>query len=354
MSKAIDSTSAVREGEELDGAKLEKYLLENIEGLEGPLVVEQFPRGHSNLTYLIRMGDKEMVLRRPPFGSTVKGAHDMGREYTVLSKLHGLYAPAPNPLLFCEDHEIIGADFYVMERKRGIVLRNDKPEGYEFDADTVRRICEAFIDNLAELHNLDWETAGLGVLRRDGSYMERQIKGWAKRWDGSKTDDIPAMDKAAAWLAEHLPEDSGAVLVHNDYKFDNIMLDPADLTKVVGVFDWEMATIGDPLADLATTLGYWSEPGDDQLSTTQCFLTTLEGAPTRKELAARYAEKTGRDVTNIHYYYVLALFKLAVILQQIYYRYHHGLTKDERFGALIFLVKIIADNAEKAIDKKSI
>lgn len=350
MSDLVDGTAAVREGEELDSNKLEQYLLAGIEGATGPLAIEQFPSGHSNLTYLIRLGAQEYVLRRPPFGSKVKSAHDMSREYRVLSKLHPVYHPAPKPILFCEDQEIMGADFYVMERKRGVVFRRDQPEGIDFPPEQVRDISNALIDNLATLHLLDWEAIGLGELRKDGQFMERQVKGWIKRYAGSQTDDITAMDEVGAWLEKKIPKDSGAALIHNDYKFDNVMLGENNLASIAGVLDWEMATIGDPLADLGTALGYWAEPGDNAISTTQCFLTVLPGAPTRREFADRYAEKTGADLSNIHYYYVFALYKLAVILQQIYYRYHQGLTKDERFAMLIHLVRMIAEAADHAIE----
>lgn len=349
MTDMLDSTARVRAGEELDVAALETYLKAHIPGLAGGLVVEQFPKGHSNLTYLLRAGEREMVLRRPPFGSKVKSAHDMGREFRVLSGLQGLYAAAPKPLLFCDDHSVIDADFYVMERIEGVIFRSDRPDGFDFTPDKVRAICFGLIDNLAALHMLDWERAGLGELRKEGSYTERQVKGWIKRYGGSKTDDIPEMDQAGAWLEERIPADSGAVLVHNDYKFDNVILDATDLTHIKGVLDWEMATIGDPLMDLGTALGYWNERNDVTIGTTQCFMTVLDGAPTRKELAARYAEQTGTDISNMHYYYVYALYKLGVILQQIYYRYHQGLTKDERFAPLIHLVRIIAENAVKSI-----
>lgn len=346
----LDGTAQVRAGEELDGAALEAYLHARIPDLSGSLVIEQFPKGHSNLTYLLRVGSRELVLRRPPFGSKVKSAHDMGREFRVLSGLQGVYPAAPRPLLFCDEPSVLGADFYVMERIAGVIFRGDRPDDVDLPPAMVRAICFGLIDNLADLHLLDWEKAGLGALRKDGSYAERQVSGWIKRYEGSKTDDIPEMTRTGAWLAGRIPADSGAALVHNDYKFDNVVLDPDDLTRIRGVLDWEMATIGDPLMDLGTALGYWNEKGDAAFGTTQCFLTTMEGAPTRRELAARYAERTGADISNMNYYYVFALYKLAVILQQIYYRYHQGLTRDERFAPLIHLVRVLAENAERAIE----
>jgi len=350
MSDFMDKSSAPRAGEELDLAKLEGYLKAHIAGLDGPLQVEQFPSGYSNLTYLLRVGDRNLVLRRPPFGSKVKSAHDMGREFRVLHALHPVYSPAPNPLLLCDDLDVMGAQFYVMERIHGVILRGKKPAGFSITPEVVRRSCEALADNLADLHALDFEAAGLGEMRKEGSYVERQVKGWVQRYFGSKTDEIPAIEDTAKWLEANFPADSGSVLVHNDYKYDNVVLAGDDLTKIIGVLDWEMCTIGDPLMDLGTALGYWMEPSDPAMGVVQCFLTTEPGALTRMEFAERYAAKTGRDISNINFYYVFALFKLAVIVQQIYYRYKQGLTKDERFAPLIFMVGALGMKATEVLE----
>lgn len=350
MPDFLDKSSAPRAGEELDLGKLEAYLKAQLPGLDGPLSVEQFPSGFSNLTYLLRVGEKDLVLRRPPFGSKVKSAHDMGREFRVLSALHPIYPPAPRPLLICDDPEVMGAQFYVMERIKGVILRGKKPKGFEITPETTRAVCESLVDNLAALHALDYEAAGLGDMRKDGSYVERQVKGWIQRYFGSKTDEIPAIEDTAKWLEANYPQDSGAVLVHNDYKFDNVMLDGEDLTKIIGVLDWEMCTIGDPLMDLGTALGYWMEPTDPSMGVVQCFLTTEPGALTRREVADRYAARTGRDVSNINFYYIFALLKLAVIVQQIYYRYKQGLTKDDRFAPLIFMVGALGIKAQEVIE----
>ena len=350
MDLNIDTPKPIREGEELDLARLEGYLKAAIPNLDGPLEVAQFPSGFSNLTYLLNAGGRELVLRRPPFGSKVKSAHDMGREYTVLSALHPIYPAAPRPLALCDDMDVMGVQFYVMERIRGSIFRGVKPEGFNADAATVRGCCAAFVRNLADLHSLDYEAAGLEKLRKEGSYVERQVLGWIKRYGGSQTDDIPAIGQVMAWLKEHYPPDTGATLVHNDYKFDNVVLDPHDPTKIVGVLDWEMCTIGDPLMDLGTTLGYWIEKDDGDLGVIQCFLSNEPGMMTRKEVAATYAELTGRDIGNIQFYYVFALFKLAVIVQQIYYRYKQGLTKDERFAPLIYVVGALGHRAVECIE----
>ncbi|MBI1318909.1 MAG: phosphotransferase [Candidatus Hydrogenedens sp.] len=349
MSVEIDRPRDIRSGEELDTAKLTEYLRGHLPGLKGEIEVAQFPSGYSNLTYMLREGDQEFVLRRPPFGSKVKSAHDMGREHRVLSALHPIFPAAPKPLVYCDDDAVIGAPFYVMERIRGVILRGKRPEGFAPDEATVRECCRSLVRNLADLHALDYEAAGLGDLRKDGSYVERQANGWIKRYFGSQTDDIPSIQETANWLADNLPADTGAVLVHNDYKFDNVVLDADDITKIVGVLDWEMCTIGDPLMDLGTTIGYWMEAGDPRMGDVMQFMTMEPGALTRREVAEYYAELTGRDISNILFYYVFALFKLAVIVQQIYYRYKQGLTNDERFGKLIFMVGALGMRSTECI-----
>lgn len=350
MTDLLDKSSAPRAGEELDLAKLEAYLKAALPELSGALAVEQFPSGYSNLTYLLRVGERDLVLRRPPFGSKVKSAHDMGREFRVLKALNPIYSPAPRPLLLCDDMEVMGTQFYVMERLKGVILRGKKPQGFATTPEETRAVCESLVDNLAALHALDFGAAGLGDMKKEGSYVERQVKGWIQRYFGSKTDEIPAIEATAKWLEANSPADSGATLVHNDYKFDNVMLAGDDLTKIIGVLDWEMCTIGDPLMDLGTALGYWMEASDPPMGVVQCFLTTMPGAITRREFAERYAEKTGRDLSNIKFYYVFALMKLAVIVQQIYYRYKQGLTKDDRFAPLIFMVGALGMKAEEVIE----
>ncbi|HET9839546.1 MAG TPA: phosphotransferase family protein [Candidatus Angelobacter sp.] len=333
-----DSSRPVRAGEELDLARLEPYLREHLpEHLTdrgGELVVKQFPSGHSNLTYSVSLGETEMVLRRPPFGSKVKSAHDMGREYHVLSKLHGSY-PTPKPLLHCTDESVIGAPFYVMERVKGVIIRRNLPAGLELAPGTAQKLSESFIDNLAALHGLDYAALGLGELGKPQGYLERQVRGWIERYYGSKTHELPEVEPLAAWLREHMPAQSAGTLVHNDYKFDNMVLDPTDITQVKAVLDWEMCTLGDPLTDLGTSLAYWIDPGDPpEMQMVRWGPTIVPGMLSRAELATRYAERTGRDLSKIVFYYVFAMFKVGVIIQQIYYRYFHGLTKDERFASL--------------------
>ncbi len=350
MNVVTDEPRPVRSGEELNTAGLETYLKDTLPGLDGAVEVLQFPSGFSNLTYLIRVGDREMVLRRPPVGSKVKAAHDMHREYRVLSALHPVYPKAPRPLAYCEDTDILGVPFFVMERIKGVILRGKKPEGFVCTPKLARKCCEAFVENLAELHQVDYRAIHLADLQKEGSFTRRQVDGWIDRYRGSQTDDVPAIEQVADYLQRNCPEDTGAVFIHNDYKFDNIVLDSDDLTRIVSVLDWEMSTIGDPLMELGVVLSYWSETKDMSLGIVPCFLTLEPGGMTRREVVEAYAAKTGADIQNILFYYVFGLLKLAVIAQQIYYRYKRGLTKDERFAPLIFVVGGLGHMGITALD----
>jgi aminoglycoside phosphotransferase (APT) family kinase protein len=355
MSDFLDSTAAVRPGEELPLTQLQAYLRLHPPGSCGVLTVEQFPHGHSNLTYLLRLGSSEWVLRRPPFGNQVKTAHDMGREYKVLSKLSTVYPAAPRPLLYCQDESVMGAPFYIMERRRGIVLRKTLPPGLTVEPATARRLGLALIDNLACLHGLDHQQIGLADLGKPEGYVARQVSGWINRYAQARTDDVPAMERLAVWLPEHMPKESGIALVHNDYKFDNLVLAPEDLTRIVAVLDWEMATVGDPLMDLGTTLGYWVEACDPpEMQLTAMGPTNLPGSLTRRELIERYSEKTGRPVPGIIFYYCFGLFKIAVIIQQIYARFFRGHTKDARFGHLNDLVAVLGEQADRVLENNEI
>src|SRR5580698_10245248 len=342
MAGLEDQTTAVRSGEELDLTKLEPFLRAHFPGETGALVVRQYPSGHSNLTYSLRVGSREMVLRRPPFGSKVKTAHDMSREYRVLSKLHAHYAPAPQVLLFSDDLSVLGAPFYLMEPIHGVILRRDVPPGLDFSPEVARRVSESFLDNLALLHSLDYTAVGLADLGKPQGYLERQVRGWIERYHGSKTHDIPEVETISTWIQQHMPSAKSATLIHNDYKYDNVVLDPNDLTRIVGVLDWEMCTIGDPLTDLGSALAYWVEAGDPpEILETRWGPTTYPGSLTRAQLVQRYAQKTGHGVTDMAFYLVFARFKIAVIVQQIYYRYHQGLTHDERFATMPRLIALL-------------
>jgi aminoglycoside phosphotransferase (APT) family kinase protein len=350
MTLPIDSARPPREGEALDLESLEPYLRRHLPWLEEPLVLEQFPGGHSNLTYLLRSGEKELVLRRPPFGNRVKSAHDMGREYRVLKHLSPVYGPAPRVYLHCEDEEVIGAPFYVMERRRGLALRRKLPPGLELPPEAAAGLCESFVRGLADLHRIDYEAVGLGGLGKPEGYVERQITGWAERYERARTHDWSELEQVSRWLVENRPAESGAVIVHNDYKYDNLLLDPEDPTRIVAVLDWEMCTLGDPLMDLGTTLAYWIEATDPPHFQAAAFgPTALPGSFTRRRLAERYAELTGCATSGLTFYYVYGLFKLAVIVQQIYYRYAKGHTTDRRFAEFHQMVGLLGQVAAGSV-----
>jgi aminoglycoside phosphotransferase (APT) family kinase protein len=389
---------AVRSGEELPIAPLAAYLFaelpevraefadhvnrrhtsmcgingEDVEPVLGAqpqpnITVAQFARGYSNLTYLIGVGERELVLRRPPLGANIATAHDMGREVRVLRGLAKVYEYVPRVLLYCQDTQVIGAPFYVMERLQGVVLRADdilsppavagaatgilrppkaRPEGTRGteagrggDSGSIApavmaRLASNVIDNLATIHALDYEAAGLAELGRPAGYVARQVQGWTKRYQAAQSDLLPDLEDALAWLAAHQPVESGAAIIHNDYKYDNLMLDSDDLTKLVAVLDWEMCTLGDPLLDLGTTLGYWIEAGDPPALVEMFGLTALPGNPSRAEVVERYAAVSGCGDFDPLFYYVYGLAKIGVILQQIYYRYRQGQSQDPRFARL--------------------
>jgi aminoglycoside phosphotransferase (APT) family kinase protein len=331
----MTETIEVREGEEFDIAAAERYMREHIEGLpEGELEVKQFPSGASNLTYLVKIGDWEGVLRRPPLGPVPPKAHDMERESKLLIKLHKAYPLAPKPYFFTDDESIIGAQFYVMELRKGVIVDDSFPEGVEPTEELCRGMSEMVADTLVELHAVDWRKAGLEELGRPEGFLERQVEGWIGRYDKAKTEEIEEVGPLTEWISEDIPDSPPATIVHNDYKLNNLVLNPEDLTEVRAVLDWEMTTIGDPLFDLAVSLSYWVEPGDSQeLKEVLPTVTDTKGFMTRKEFIDYYAKRSGRDLSNMHWYMVLGYFKLTVILQQIYARWHKGQTKDERFAS---------------------
>jgi aminoglycoside phosphotransferase (APT) family kinase protein len=355
MNAPLDSTTDVRQGEELDLPKLEAYLHEHLPRFALPLAVEQFPHGHSNLTYLLRLADQEFVLRRPPFGNVVQTAHDMSREYRVLSKLSAVFSAAPQPYLFCEDESVIGAPFYVMERRRGVILRRVLPAGLSLGPEIARSLGQSLIETLTKLHSVDYQSAGLGDLGKPVGYVSRQVTGWTDRYTKAKTDDLPTMENVARWLTAHMPPESGTAIIHNDYKFDNVIFDPDDLTRIVAVLDWEMATLGDPLMDLGTSLGYWIEANDPEPLRLAGFgPTMIPGSLTRRELVEQYEQNTGRRVPNPVFYYCFGLFKIAVIVQQIYARFVRGKTSDSRFARLNNVVAVMSQQAERAIETGTI
>ena len=345
-------TIPIRPDEQFDEARLAEYLRGRLPGADQLLTVRQFGGGAANLTYLLEFGSRPYVLRRPPLGPVAPSAHDMAREYRVLSVLHRVFPPAPQAFLFCEDPAIIGAPFFVMERREGVVVRRTLPEEYRALADAPQRMSCALVDTLADFHAVDYHALGLDDLGKPDGFVARQIEGWNRRWHGAKLNDLPEMDTVYAWLRDHVPQPSAVTLVHNDYKLDNMMLDPADPGRVVAVFDWDMCTLGDPLSDLGALLTYWTDPEDPPFMKEIARMFTPVGDArflTRAELVTRYAARSGRDVSNIRFYHVLGLFRLVVIMAQIYIRYHRGQTKDQRFETFGPMVARVAKAAKEMI-----
>ncbi len=325
-------TAAVRSGEELDTNVLAAYLREQLPDIQDDLVIEQFPGGHSNLTYLVRAGDREYVLRRAPLGPVAPKAHDMAREYAVLAAVSPHFPEAPKVFHLCEDPSIAGAVFFLMERRSGLILRESVPPEIASQPDYGARISEAFIDCQARLHAINIHQTGLVSLGKPAGFLERQVQRWAERWHRAKTEDLPEMDRVIAWLEARLPSSTEATLVHNDFKLDNVMLPHSVPGRIEAVLDWEMATVGDPLADVGLTLCYWAWANAPAVRAAGIpAITALPGWHSREQFIERYAARTGRDMRGIGYYEVLGVFKLAVIIQQIYFRFWRGQTQDERF-----------------------
>ena len=335
-----DQSTKIRTGEELDASLIDPYLKAHIPGLVGSPEISQFPGGASNLTYLIQYPDQEFVLRRPPFGHKAKSAHDMGREYRILNQLNVGFPYCPKAYVHCTDESLIGSEFYVMERVNGIILRSDLPPELNLDAKQTEALCKNFIDTLVELHQVDYTACGLADLGKPEGYVKRQIGGWSERYEKALTPDAPSWETVRAWLKEKMPADHPvSSIVHNDYRFDNLVLDRDDPTRIVGVLDWEMATLGDPLMDLGNSLAYWVEAGDDWfIRSMRRQPTHLPGMLTRREVIEYYSRASGRSGAHWAFYEVYGLFRLAVIVQQIYYRYHQRQTRNPAFRRFWLLV----------------
>jgi aminoglycoside phosphotransferase (APT) family kinase protein len=351
MSGSLDAARPVRPEDAPDLESLTPYLAARIDGLEPPLVVEQFPGGHSNLTFLLRdAAGREFVLRRPPRGAAIATAHDMAREARTLRSIRPHFPRVPGVLAESDADGPLGVPFYVMERLRGVILRSATPAIVPAPAQ-MQRLSTSLVDDLALLHGLDLDATGLRDLGRPEGYARRQIEGWTKRYFAAKTDEIPEIERTAAWLAERIPAEGRPALIHNDWKYDNVVLDPDDLGRIIGVLDWEMATVGDPALDLGTALGYWVDPDDsDEMKMMPLGPTTLPGNLSRSEIVARWASQTGRAPGDPVWLYTYGLFKVAVIAQQIYARFKSGHSSDPRFAAMIMGVMILGRQAVRAID----
>lgn len=356
MSAAIDQPHAVREEDRLDAARVDAFLKQHIEGLAGTPNIEQFPGGASNLTYLIRYDERELVLRRPPAGATVKSAHDMLREAHVMAAIRPHYPYAPAILARGDDAAVMGCDFYVMERLRGVILRRELPPGLGLDEAGVRTLCRGFIDKLVELHRVDTRDPTIAALGKGEGYIARQVGGWSERWRKAQTSGSDPCEDVLAWLTGKQPARETAIcVIHNDYRFDNVVLDPAEPLRITGVLDWEMATLGDPLMDLGGSLAYWVQADDDAVF--QSFRRQPTHAPgmlTRREVIDYYAERSGWSVAQFDFHEVFGLFRLMVIIQQIYRRYALGQTTNPQFAGFGDAARVMGQRCRRLIQRSSL
>jgi aminoglycoside phosphotransferase (APT) family kinase protein len=341
-----EDTSDVRPSDRLDWAALERYLRDHLPSAPGfsrrfgsrtraPMTVRQFPGGYSNLTYLLRFGDVEIVLRRAPIGPVPAHAHDMAREFRWLAALNPVFPLAPEPFLLCEEPGVIGSVFYAMERRHGVIIRAEEPEALRDRPDLKRGISRALVHTLAGLHAVDASAPAIACLGRPAGFVARQVSGWTERWNRARTSEIAEMDALADWLRGHLPAEERAAVVHGDFKLDNVVLDPRDYSRIIAVLDWEMCALGDPLTDLGMLLVYWIHaPSSSAPPESWSAVTGHPGWLGRNEILECYAAAGHHDLGNIHFYERLALFKLAVILQQLYLRHVRGSTGDARLATL--------------------
>jgi len=351
--QVLDSAGSVRAGEELDLDRLNPWLQEQITGLSGRPEVTQYSGGASNWTYCLSYPERDVVLRRAPAGTKAKGAHDMGREHGLQEAIKPVYPYVPQMLAHSADESVIGTEFYVMEKVNGLIPRTNMPKGLTLDKAQCRRLCLNALDSLVELHKVDYKAAGLEHLAKGQGYTERQISGWTHRYQKAKTWNVPSGKGVMQWLAQNMPEKEIICLTHNDFRLDNLVLDAADPTKIVGVLDWELATLGDPLMDLGNSLAYWVEADDDFFAQmTRRQPTHLAGMLTRNEVIDYYLDKTGFEVKDFTFYEVYGLFRLAGIVQQIYYRYHHKQTDNPAFKRMWLFVHYLMHRCRKAIRRK--
>lgn len=330
---------------------LEQYLRRWIPEI-GDAAVEMVPftTGRSNPTYLLRAGQWRAVLRRPPSGPVAPGAHDMEREYNILHRLHAVYPLAPRPYLFCPDPAILGVPFYVMEFRCGVVVNEAWPSHWSRTAVTCRQIADQMVQALVDLHAVDYAAAGLAGFGRPDGFMARQVEAWIRRYERAKTDPIPDVERVARWLLDHLPRSPAPTIVHNDFKLNNLMLADDPPHPVVAVLDWELCTIGDPLADLGALLAYWAEPGDERVEGGESVTVhTLPEFTSRRELAELYARKSGRDLQELNFYITYAFFKTGVIMQQLDQRWRAGLVQDDRFRLMSGVTRHLFRQAALAI-----
>jgi aminoglycoside phosphotransferase (APT) family kinase protein len=342
----------VREEDAFDVGAVDAWLRDvGVEALgEGAPAVRQFTGGASNLTYLLRYPGRDLILRRPPAGTKAASAHDMAREHRIQSLLRPCFPYVPAMVALCTDHAVLGSDFYVMERVEGVTPRAEMPPEVGTDPARMAALGERFVDLLVELHAVDPAAAGLAELSRGAGYVARQVGGWSERYRRAKTWNVPSFERVMRWLDAERPDDVAACVIHNDFRLDNLVLDREDPLRVRAVLDWELATIGDPLMDLGSSLAYWLEADDGAAAHRfRRQPSHLPGMPTRAQIVARYGERTGIDVGAWAFYEVFGLFRLAVIVQQIYYRYHHRQTRNPRFRAYWLATHVLHRRCRRAM-----
>ncbi|MEE9407327.1 MAG: phosphotransferase family protein [Polaribacter sp.] len=350
------SNQKVRKGEELNEVLLKRYLVDNklVSSVESDLFVEQFTHGYSNLTYLLKIEKQEFVLRKPPIGATKRG-HDMSREFKVQSGVQKGFSKVPKMFCYTNDESILGSEFYIMEKVEGVILNYKEAQKRNISTSDYKIIANSWLDALVALHSVDYNAIGLGDLGKPEGYVKRQVSNWGKQYLKAKTNEYPEAEMVMKWMDEHQPKQYEHCLIHNDYKYDNIVFKDDTWQEVSAVLDWEMATLGDPLMDLGTSLGYWTVATDhDFVKQGIPSPTIFKGNPIRSEIAQMYAEKSGRNVDDLVFYYVFGLFKIAVIAQQIYYRYSKGFTTDPRFANLNKAAELCCKLGLKAIKTNKI
>ena len=332
MAVVSDTAAEVRDGEAFDLVRLDPWLKQHVPGLYGMPKVTQYAGGASNWTYRLQYKTHDLILRRPPAGTKAKSAHDMGREFRIQQALKPVFPLVPEMLVHCDDVSVIGAEFYVMQRLDGIILRKHLPRGLSMSPAQVRTLCTNMLDTLVALHRIDVDATGLAQLGKRAGYAQRQVEGWIGRYEKARTWNVPRSAGIATWLRANIPADARSCLVHNDFRFDNLVLDAADPTRIIGVLDWELATIGDPLMDLGNTIAYWVQADDDPvMRKLRRQPTDLPGMLTRREAVDYYCTQMGIAPDNWTFYEVQGLFRISAIAQQIYYRYHHKQTRNPAF-----------------------
>jgi len=344
---------AVRPGEELNVPAVDAWLKALVPSLEGTPEVTQYSGGASNWTYRLKYANRDLVLRRPPAGTKAKSAHDMAREYTVQKALEPAYPAVPTMVGLCQDPAVLGADFYVMERIEGLIPRKHLPRELTLDKEQTRRLCLNVISRLVELHSVNAAAVGLSSLGKGPGYPKRQIEGWSDRYEKARTWNVLSFRYVRDWLAANTPEDVATCVIHNDWRMDNVVLDPAEPTRIIGVLDWEMATLGDPLMDLGNAMAYWIHADDNfLLRATRRQPTHLSGMLRREEVVEYYLDQMKLKPANWTFYEVYGLFRLAVIVQQIYYRYHHRQTRNPAFKNFWVLANYLGLRCDRLIRKK--